>query len=142
MSYRPQHIWNDDILTVIMDSTVKSGPDTVLARDTEFNTPKCIDSVLGASYLATYSAPSWTFTEHPPQPFTMATWTIGYAILNASTLHRAASYNDSTALQQLSCYTIMMAYIGNSPSPSARPTITMSYTLTPSINDIQTWNLT
>ena len=142
MNYRPQHRWNADISTVTMDSTVQSGPVTASARDTEFNTPNCIDSVLGASYLATCSKPSWTFKAHPRQFFTMATWTIGYEILNASTLHHAASYNDSTVLQQFSCYTIMMAYIGDSSSPSARPTITMSYTSTPSIKDIQTWNLT
>ena len=141
MSYRPQRRWNADISTVIMDSTVQSGPVTALARDTEFNTPNCIDSVLEASYLATCSEPSWTFTAHPRQPFTMATWTIGYAILNESTLHRAASYNNSTALQQFYCCTTTMAYTGDSPSPSPRPTITMSYTSTPSINDIQTWNL-
>ena len=121
-----------------MDSTVQSGPVTASARDTKFNTPNCIDSVLGASYLAICSEPSWIFKAHPLQPFTMATWTIGYAILNASTLHRAASYNNSTALPQFSCCTTTMAYIGDSPSPSARPTITMSYTLTPSTNDTQT----
>ena len=124
-----------------MDSTVQSRPDTDLAKDTEFNTPKCIESVLGVSYLATYFKLSWTLAEHPLQPSTMATWTTGYGTLTASTLQHAALYNDSTALQQFSCYTIMMAYIGDSPSPSARPTITMFYTLTPSINDTQTWNL-
>ena len=124
-----------------MDLTVQSRPVTASARDTEFNTPNCIDSVLGASYLATCSAPSWTSTEHPRPPYTMATWTIGYVIRDASTLHRAATYNNSTALQQFYFCTTTMAYTGDSPSPSARPTITMSYTLTPSINDIQTWNL-
>ena len=108
---------------------------------TKFNTPNCIDSVLGASYLATCSEPSWTFKAHSRQPFTMTTWTIGHAILNASTFHRSASYNNSTALQQFYFCTTTMAYTGDSSSPSARPTTAMLYTLTPSINDIQTWNL-
>ena len=56
-NYRPQRKWNADISTVTMDSTVQSGPVTALARDTEFSTPNCIDSALGASYLATCSAP-------------------------------------------------------------------------------------
>ena len=141
MNYCHQRKWNADTLTVTMDSTAQSGPVTASARDTEFNTPNCIDSVLGASYLATCSAPSWTSTAPPRQPFTMATWTTGYETHNERTLHHDATYSNSTMLQQFYSCTTMMAYTGDSPSPSARPTITMSYTLTPSINDIQTWNL-
>ena len=141
MNYCHQRKRNADTSTDTMDSTVQSGPLTASARDTEFSTPNCTDSAPGASYLATCSAPSWTFTAHPRLPYTMAIWTIGYVIRNASTLHRAATYSNSTALQQYYFCTTTMAYTGDSPSPSARPTITMSYTLTPSINDIQTWNL-
>jgi hypothetical protein len=124
-----------------MDSTAQSGPVTALDRDTEFNIPKCTDSALGASYLVTCSAPSWTSTAPPRQPFTMATWTTGYETHNERTLHHDATYSNSIVLQQFySCITTM-AYTGVSPSPFARPTIIMSYILTPSINDTQTWNL-
>jgi hypothetical protein len=124
-----------------MDSTAQSGPDTALARDTEFNTPNYTDSVLGDFCPVISSEPSWTSTEHPRQPSTMVTWTTGYGTLNARKLHHAASYNNYTVLLQSSSFTITKVYTGDSPSPSARPTITMSSTSTRSTNGIQTWNL-
>ena len=98
MNYYPQRKWNADISTVPTDSTVQSRPVTALDRDTDFNTLNCIDSVLGASYPATCSAPSWTSTAHPRQPFTMAIWTTGYEIHNESTLRHAVTYSNSIAL--------------------------------------------
>ena len=122
-----------------MDSTAQSGPVTASVRDTEFNIPKCTDSALGASYLATCSAPSWTYTTPPRQPSTMAIWTTGYETHNARTPHHDAIYSNSIVLQQSYSCIITTAHTGVSPSPFARPIITMSYILTPSINDTQTW---
>jgi len=87
------------------------------------------------------SEPSWISTEHPRQPSTMATWTTGYGTLNARKFHHAASYYNYTVPLQFSSSTITMAYTGDSPSLSAKPTITMSSISTPSTNGIQTWNL-